>query len=177
MTLQLLLAKPYLIWKFIYWELGKGLIIRHQEQRSGQQVRQGQQPLHWQILVMKYVKHVLDNILTIRCHLAPPSRYWPRIDTCSSRILKSRSVPHAVFTDTCGCGCHAVRSGSFFTMPPFTKALCGAVKAWGQLCGGRLPRGVLEPTFWLALAQGSLAGNPAVTPSSTLDRLVYHQGM
>ena len=27
------------------------------------------------------------------------------------------------------CGCHDVRSGSFFAMPPFTRALCGAVKA------------------------------------------------
>merc|ERR1711966_368367 len=34
---------------------------------------------------------------------------------------------------SCGCGCHDVRSGSFFAMPPFTRVLCGAVKARGQL--------------------------------------------
>ena len=31
-------------------------------------------------------------------------------------------------------GCHDARSGSVFAMPPFTRALCGAVKAWCQRC-------------------------------------------
>ena len=38
-----------------------------------------------------------------------------------------------IWTIVRGCGCHDVRSGSFFARPPFTRALCGAVKAWDQL--------------------------------------------
>ena len=36
-----------------------------------------------------------------------------------------------IYTCGCGCGCHDVRSGSFFVMPPFTRALYGAVNSFG----------------------------------------------
>ena len=62
-------------------------------------------------------------IYTQDCQLAVEGYIWEVADCLHVQTFRG------VVTRPCGCGCHDVRSGSFFAMPPFTRALCGAVKA------------------------------------------------